>query len=154
MSKPFARFLLCCAFLSLPACDSANETATDDDPGDGSGATGDFRECPTSPISVGQTVTGEISPEDCELPAGDPADYYRFNVASSGTFTITVDATGDQTVDPVLTLYFDRGTVLATINDGGAGDNEVLSIELSRGDYVIETTSADLTTGSYQLRLE
>ena len=94
-----------------------------------------------TPATSGTTITGNIE-------TGDDQDY--FSIAVSGAGTITAITTGS--TDTVGHLYNNRGTQLATDDNGGTGSNFNISSSITAaGTYYLRVTSKDTGTGMYDL---
>lgn len=64
--------------------------------------------------------------------------FFRFSASGSGPYSIRAGATaGPLSADPVIVLH-QAGSRSDELDDGFAGEAEVLSVDLSTGDYVVE----------------
>ena len=89
----------------------------------------------------GTAITGNIE-------TGDDQDY--FSIAVSGVGTLTTTTTGS--TDTIGHLYNNRGTQLATDDDGGTGSNfNILYSITVAGTYYVRVTSKGMGTGMYSL---
>ena len=94
-----------------------------------------------TPVTSGTAVAGNIE-------TGDDQDY--FSIAVSGAGTLTAITTGS--TDTVGHLYNNRGTQLATDDNGGTGSNFNISSSITAaGTYYLRVTSKDTNTGMYSL---
>ncbi|MFS8084308.1 MAG: hypothetical protein ACMG6H_01650, partial [Acidobacteriota bacterium] len=116
--------------------------------------------CPSTAVSLGQTINGALSTSDCHITSGDRTnsyvDLYRFTGVSGQQISITMSAT----FDTYLYLVNPDNTVLSQDDDGGGGTNSRIPpvsgvITLSQsGSYLIYATSFNaFDTGSYTLSL-
>jgi len=103
------------------------------------------------PISLGQTVSGEIS------RAGNVARYF-FTNPDSRYFRFTLDdydpkLGGDGKLDPYLKLFDINGNFVASDDNNGIGDDAILVTRMTGG--VAEVSGGPFqTTGPYRLHLE
>jgi hypothetical protein len=119
----------------------------------------------TTPVSIGQTVSGALSSSDCLSPARviNPggyrpyADRYKFYAVSGQKLAIALSSSS---FDTYLYLIGPNGSVLASDDDGGGGTNSRIPASSgtytipSNGYYTIEATSyAQNKVGSYTLNL-
>ena len=112
--------------------------------------------CTVRSISVGSTVTDALTPgADCDAPhrGQSKADLYRFQAAAGDRVTVAMD--GVTLGDPYLYLIGPDGSLLSEDDDGGTGQNALLSdITLpNTGTYEIEATSFAFEGGQYRLSL-
>jgi subtilisin len=113
--------------------------------------------CPSSSISVGQTVSGALASSDCRLSDGSIFDSYTFSGASGQQISVSMSSSS---FDTYLLLLRPDGTLLAEDDDGGGNLNSRIpagggTITLpSTGTYKILANSfAANVTGSYTLTL-
>ena len=92
-------------------------------------------------VELPSETAGEIDP-------GSDADWFRFEVATSGE--VTAETSGD--LDTVGALYDSAGNMLAT-NDASGNWNFHIQQTLDAGTYYVRVTSFGSRTGSYALRL-
>ncbi len=103
----------------------------------------------TSPISMGQSIAGQLNANDCGQPDGAYGD--RWSLSLSGQADIRIDLTSSA-FDAFLELRNDLGNVIAQNDDAGASLNSRLIQTLQAGSYVILARSLSPgQTGSYQL---
>jgi hypothetical protein len=119
-------------------------------------------DCSVTPISVGQTINGDLNSGDCESPirntANLRADRYTFNASAGQQFAVSVQRS--TLSDPFLTLVGPNGAVLVNDDDSGGGTNSripggngMLTAGLT-GTYTIEVSSFDANqSGSYSVTL-
>ena len=119
-------------------------------------------DCSVTPISVGQTLNGDLSAGDCESPirntTGLRADRYTF-IGSTGQ-QVSITANGQTLSDTFLTLIGPNGAVILNDDDSGGGTNSripggvgMLTLGLP-GTYTIEVSSFSANQlGSYALSL-
>jgi hypothetical protein len=104
---------------------------------------------PPTPISVGETVTGNITAADCRLETGTLGDAYTISLTQ--TTALQIDMSSNQ-LDTVLLLTDEGGEWLGLDDDGGVGTNSRLIITLGPGNYTIwATTFYPGEVGAYQL---
>lgn len=103
-------------------------------------------------ISCGQTVSGNLTPADCDLEDGSFIDFWEFQGSSGQTVTVTMTS---QQVDPWLFLFNLAGAEVARDDDGGGGTTARISFKLdATGVWTIGANSAfPSETGSYSLTL-
>ncbi len=119
--------------------DGVQITVSDGDDG-GTDDHGDDIGSATS-VSVPSTTNGE-------LEEGGDRDYFR--LAVSGNTTLTVQTTGS--TDTRGTLFDADGSSLETDDDGGAGTNFKIELDVDVGTYYVEVRGfSSSTTGSYVL---
>ncbi|MDT7541708.1 MAG: hypothetical protein QOE33_1612 [Acidobacteriota bacterium] len=121
----------------------------------------DAASCPSTPISVGQTINGTLASSDCRLPADSSfIDVYTF----SGTAgqTISVSMTQTSSVDPYLFILDKDGKVLDEDDNGGgvanahlpSGKRTFTGVLPATGLYTIYANSASAgQQGTYTLAL-
>ena len=107
----------------------------------GSDDHGDTRSGATS-LSLGSSLAGQ-------LETGGDVDYFRVQVAGSGTLTVYTSGS----VDTKGELENSAGTTLASDDDGGSGYNFRIEHSVSAGTYYIKVAGySSSTTGSYTIR--
>src|SRR5581483_3609702 len=121
----------------------------------GTGAT-----CGLTPISIGQTVSGELATTDCRSPI-DGTDFYAdlwyFTASAGQQVAISLNSAE---FDAFLTLIGPDGAIVDDDDDGGGGTNAripatngFITLPLD-GTYIIEASSAFKDeTGKYTLSL-
>ena len=105
------------------------------------------------PISIGSSVTGELSSTDGLNDAGVRADAYRFPAQAGQRIQATL---GSDAFDSYLELLNPSGEVLAMDDDGGGeGTNSRLTHTFeSDGQYTLQVRAfGDAQTGAYTLAL-
>ncbi|HKY41846.1 MAG TPA: PQQ-binding-like beta-propeller repeat protein [Pyrinomonadaceae bacterium] len=114
--------------------------------------------CAATPISIGQTVNGNLTTNDCPLGDGTFYDTYSFNGTAGQQ--VAVSMTSSQ-FDTYLFLNRPDGSVLAENDDGGGGTNSrippgsgFITLPVT-GTYTIWANAfeASDTTGSYSVTL-
>lgn len=119
---------------------------------DGGGA------CAATPISIGQTVNGNLSTSDCPLDDGTYYDVYSFSGTAGQQISVLMTS---NEFDTFLFLNRPDGSVLGTNDDGGGGTNSRIPagsgfITLpTTGTYTIWANAFDAsdTTGAYAITL-
>lgn len=112
-----------------------------------------FLECDrVGTISNGDTKSANIGASDCDFGDGEYIDFYRFELSSSQTVTITMRS---EAIDSFLLLFNDAETIVDADDDSGGGvdglDAQIV-ILLAAGDYVIAASGASsFETGAYTL---
>ena len=107
----------------------------------GSDDHGDTRSGATS-LSLGSSLAGQ-------LETGGDVDYFRVQVAGSGTLTVYTSGS----VDTKGELENSAGTTLASDDDGGSRNNFHIEHSVSAGTYYIKVAGYNSsTTGSYTIR--
>lgn len=102
-------------------------------------------------ISCGQTVTGTLSDQDCDLNDGSLIDFWEFQGTSGQTVTLTL--TSNQ-VDSYLFLLTPNSDTVAQADGGGGGTNARLSYSLNAtGAWAIGANASPGETGNYSLTL-
>ncbi|MBS1790616.1 MAG: pre-peptidase C-terminal domain-containing protein [Acidobacteria bacterium] len=111
------------------------------------------------PITIGDTLTGALSSNDCRSPikgASFYADRYRFSASAGQKVVVSLKSSS---FDTFLYLIGPNGAVIAQDDDSGDGTNSLipgagfLALPES-GSYVIEVTSyAANAVGAYSLSL-
>lgn len=109
------------------------------------------------PISVGQTLTGQLSAGDCVRTNGSLADLYTFSGTAGQQIAINLNS---QAFDGYLLLANPAGTILTEDDNGGSGVNARIPAGSglytlpSTGSYIIFASSAaSAQTGDYSLSL-
>jgi hypothetical protein len=122
--------------------------------------------CSETPISIGQTVNGNLAVSDCESPIkglntqGVGFRAARYTFAASAGQPISINLTSFQ-FDTFVTLIGPNGNILLTDDDSGGGTNSripggsgMLTLGLS-GTHTIEVSSFGVQqTGAYSLTLD
>src|SRR5215213_7728439 len=113
--------------------------------------------CPSSGISLGQTVGGTLSGSDCQLSDGSLFDSYTFSGTAGQQISVSMSS---PTFDTYLLLLRPDNTLLAEDDDGGGGTNSRMpassgTITLpATGTYRILANSFSAgVTGGYTLTL-
>jgi Lysozyme like domain/CARDB/Carboxypeptidase regulatory-like domain/Divergent InlB B-repeat domain len=119
--------------------------------------------CPSPlPISVGQTVIGNLNSSDCvDTSDGSYYDRYTFSGFAGQQIYIAMDSTQFNTYLYIYQGTYPGGSLLSTNNDGGGGTNAripatsgFLSLP-STGTYtILANSNAGGLTGGYTLALE
>lgn len=112
--------------------------------------------CPTTPISVGQTINGTLSNSDCQLSDNSFFDSYTFNGTAGQQIAVEMSSLA---FDTFLFLLGPNGLVVDD-DDGGDGFNSRIPAISgfftlpSTGNYTILANSfAPTTTGNYSVSL-
>ncbi len=114
--------------------------------------------CAPTPISIGQTVNGNLTTSAC--PLGDGTFYDSYSFTASAGQQVSVLMTSSQ-FDTYLIMNRPDGSVLTENDDGGGGTNSrippgsgFITLPVS-GTYTIWANAFDSTdtTGTYQLTL-
>ncbi|MDX8363767.1 S8 family serine peptidase [Cytobacillus sp. IB215665] len=92
---------------------------------------------PSEPLQLmkkeqGYEATGYFN---ANVDFGDK-DYYELNVESDATFDVTLDM--PEGIDGVVTIYNSDGLVVKTLDNYGAGDQEMATVSLPTGKYYFE----------------
>lgn len=113
------------------------------DPGDGpSSGDGNDTRSGASALSIGLAADGDLdSPSD--------ADYWRIEVPSRGR--VVIESTGS--TDTLGRLEDAAGARLAENDDGGAGTNFKIELDLNPGTYYVRISGVAGGTGPYALRV-
>jgi len=116
--------------------------------------------CAITPIGIGQTKTGSLSPSDCRSPIRGSvyfADRYTFNAVAGQRVAILLTSS---VFDTYLYLIGPNGTVVNQNDNGDGGMNSRIPAGLgffmisSSGTYTIEVTSSKTNgIGNYLLSL-
>jgi hypothetical protein len=102
-------------------------------------------------ISCGQTVTGTLTTQDCELNDGSLIDFWEFQGTNGQTATVTL--TSNQ-VDTYLFLINPNAQPVAQSDGGAGGTNARVSYQLtSTGTWTLGANAAPNETGNYTLTL-
>lgn len=102
-------------------------------------------------ISAGESREGQLESGDSTTSSGSYTDIYRFRPAQTGTATIDLTSTD---LDPYLTLQDSAGTELTHDDDGGEGNNSLITYSVTAGALyrlVVGTFGAGARTGGYRL---
>ena len=103
----------------------------------------------TSPISMGQSIGGQLNANDCVQPDGAYSD--RWSLSLSGQTDVRIDLT-TSAFDAVLELQDILGNVIAQNDDVGASLNSRIIQTLQARSYIILARSLGSgRTGSYRL---
>jgi hypothetical protein len=94
-------------------------------------------------FSIGNTASGQLSLNDCQLQDGSAVDYYRVNISSNRTVHLLLTS---DVIDPYVVIMDRNGNVVADEDNGGTGFSEILT-NLPSGTYYIAATS--YTAGDY-----
>ncbi|MET0646341.1 MAG: S8 family serine peptidase [Pyrinomonadaceae bacterium] len=110
-----------------------------------------------TPLSFGQTLSGNLSSTDCRFTDNSIFDKYSFAGTAGQQVSVSMSSTA---FDTLLFLLRPDGTVLASDDDGGGGNNSRIpassgTITLpTTGTYIIYANSfAANVTGSYSITL-
>ena len=114
--------------------------------------------CAPTPISIGQTINGNLTTNDC--PLGDGTFYDAYSFSGTAGQRVAVSMTSNQ-FDTFLILNGPDGSPLAADDDGGGGTNSRIPPGSSfitlptTGTYTIWANAFDSsdTTGAYSLTL-
>jgi hypothetical protein len=109
--------------------------------------------CVLMNMACGQTVTGQLSGDDCALDDGSFADFWEFQGTSGQRVTVTMTSTA---VDAYLFLLDPSDTVVGEDDDSAGGTNARISnVTLgANGNFAIVANSLTSNeTGSYQVTL-
>ena len=103
----------------------------------------------TSPISMGQSISGQLNANDCVQSDGAYSD--RWSLSLSGQTDVRIDLTSSA-FDAVLELQDVLGNVITQNDDVGASLNSRIIQTLQARSYIILARSVGSgRTGSYQL---
>lgn len=107
-------------------------------------------------ISVGQTLSGELTPSDVKLTDNSYADYYTFTGRSGDQVTATMRSRVFDTYMVVGRWDAGRFTSIQSNDDGAGGTDSRIALTLPEdGTYAIRAnTLSALKTGSYTVSLE
>ncbi|MDA1313323.1 MAG: hypothetical protein O2968_08315 [Acidobacteria bacterium] len=106
---------------------------------------------PPTPISLGETVDGELEEADARTRSGDGAfaDNYELTLATPQTITIEMNSAA---FDAFLSVYDSDDNLVASNDDGGKGAGSLLELALPAGTFFVEATSlAPRDDGPYTL---
>ncbi len=102
-------------------------------------------------ISCGQTLTGTLTDQDCELNDGSFIDFWDFQGTNGQTVTVTL--TSSQT-DSYLFLLDPDANPVAQSDSGGGGTNARVAFSLDgTGTWTLGANAAPGETGNYTLSL-
>jgi hypothetical protein len=105
----------------------------------------------TTTIAADTVITGSLDSGDCLGANGAYEDPYDFVVATDTTIRIDLESGA---FDTYLTLKDSTGATVATDDDGGAGLNSRIEMQLTAGTYVVQAGAlVPGATGSYTLTL-
>ena len=114
--------------------------------------TGDFADPGTvQSISDGETKLGQLEAGDSTTTSGGFTDIYQFRSPRAGMVTLSLTSTE---LDPYLTLQDSAGTELTHDDDGGEGNNALITWTVSSGALyrlVVSTFGSGTHAGAYQL---
>jgi hypothetical protein len=108
--------------------------------------------CTIQTISCGQTVSGSLSNQDCDLNDGSYVDYYEFPGTTGQTITATMRSTS---VNSYLALLDPQDQDVQENNNGAGGNDARISFQLDvNGNWAIAAGSfSPRETGPYTLTL-
>ena len=114
--------------------------------------------CPSTPITVGQTITnGALASGDCKLPDETPFDLYTFSGTAGQQVAVSMSSTA---FDAYLFLVGPDAEIIAENDDGGGGTNARIPAESGfitlpvTGTYSILANAFNAgATGAYTLSL-
>lgn len=108
--------------------------------------------CDIQTISCGQTVSGSLSNQDCDLTDGSYVDYYEFPGTTGQTITATMRSTS---VNSYLALLDPNDEDVQENNNGAGGNDARISFQLDRnGKWAVAAGSfSPRETGPYTLTL-
>jgi len=108
--------------------------------------------CNIQTISCGQTVSGSLSNQDCDLTDGSYVDYYEFPGTTGQTVTATMRS---NSVNSYLALLDPDDEDVQENNNGAGGNDARISFQLDRnGKWAIAAGSfSPRETGPYTLTL-
>jgi hypothetical protein len=105
----------------------------------------------TSPIAIGETVSGALASTDCRFPDGSYADRWLLMVTATSGVEIGLESTAFDAFLAVTTL---DGTIIALDDDGGGNQNALAEVILAPGSYVVWANSfGPGETGPYTLSM-
>ena len=108
------------------------------------------------PITVGQSINGELASGDCQLEDETFIDFYTFNGTSGQPVYITQSS---DVIDTFLILFDENGEVVDINDDSGDDTNSRIPIDGGvitlpyTGEYTIGTNSYSPETGAYTVSL-
>jgi hypothetical protein len=102
------------------------------------------------PISVGASVTGNITYTACQYPDGTFADFYKMDLAADTTVELRANSSD---FDAYLVLFDTKGNLIDQDDDSGGGTNAKVTDLLPAGSYyVVVKPFGDYTShGTYSL---
>ncbi len=105
----------------------------------------------STPIQVGQRVTGAIAASDPSLPSGESADVYTFTGQPGHEVSIEMESTE---LDSYVMVFGPQGEMWEN-DDSGGGLNASVTVPVpSQGTYrVVATTYRAGMTGAYELKV-
>ncbi|HEX2224771.1 MAG TPA: fibronectin type III domain-containing protein [Thermoanaerobaculia bacterium] len=108
--------------------------------------------CVLMNMACGQTVTGQLSADDCELDDGSFADFWEFQGTSGRTVTVTMTSNA---VDAYLFLLDPNDNVIGEDDDSAGGTNaRIVQTLTTSGNFAIVANSLTANeTGSYTVTL-
>lgn len=102
-------------------------------------------------ISCGQTVSGTLTRQDCELNDGSFADFWEFQGVHGQPISVTMTS---KQLDTYLILFDPISEAVEHSDGGGGGTNARIAHTLSStGSWAIGANAAPDETGSYTLTL-
>jgi hypothetical protein len=111
----------------------------------------------TAPITLGQTINGNLAAGDCLLDDGTYIDFYSFSATAGQPISISMNS---GVFDTYLILFDDAGNSIYENDDTGTvGTNSRVPIDGGvitlpyTGEYFIGANSYDPDTGSYTVSL-
>jgi hypothetical protein len=104
-------------------------------------------------VVIGDTVSGELTPDDGKTEGGLSADAYRFSGREGQRVRIDMTASA---FDTYLQLFDENHVSLAEDDDGGPeGTNSRITFTLpADGTYVVEARPFSQAAGAYSLKIE
>lgn len=107
---------------------------------------------PTDTISVGRSVTGVLSADDCRTARGTRGDPWALWIASTTTVDIRMTSTS---FDTYLFLLDSTGAVVAEDDDGGEFTDSRILRTLAAGRYTVHATGySNYDLGDYTLSVQ
>lgn len=114
--------------------------------------------CPSTSISIGQTINGALSNSDCQLSDNSLFDSYSFSGTAGQTISISLTSS---VFDTYLHLLQPDGTLLADDDDGGDGLNSrippesgTLTLPVTGTYKILANSFSPNVTGAYSLTLQ
>jgi uncharacterized protein YjdB len=101
-------------------------------------------------IAIPSTTDATLSTTSCRQRDGSFENRYDITLAQPRALRIDMTSTA---VDPYLVLLDDNEAVIAKNDDGGAGTDARLEVELAAGTYTILTRGRPGETGAYRLQV-
>jgi hypothetical protein len=89
-------------------------------------------------VSIGDSVTGVLTPESCRFADGTRADRWRLVLAAPAI--ITIDMISDD-VDPFLIVRDEDGFLIAQDDEGGGSPNARITHGFAAGTYYISANT-------------